>query len=824
MTIEGWRRDARQAWTGSRRAPGVALAAVLTLALGLGANFALFSALDAVLWRSLPVPQPREIRLLQRGNGDARFSYPLIQDLRRALGGRARLAAMTREPAAFDASGQGVAGDELRAQLVSGNFFSVLEVQPWRGRLLEPADNAAPEGRAVAVISYEFWRVHFHGAGALGATLTLNRVPVEIVGVAPPGFAEITRGDAAQAWLPLRLQRRLAYFRNAALGSGDPEAAWADQAGISWLQAVARVAPGENLTALAARATAAERRDLAPGLPGAARPRERALRLAARIELRPGATLLNALARRIARPLWILEAMAGLVLLVACLNLAMLMLARGAARQREYAVRLAVGAGRGALLRQAMAEGLILAGLGGAAGFLLALWGRTALLAALGVSHAPAVLAGGTGLSAGFAVFLSLAAGAGFSLAPGWRASRVAPLAALQGRGAGGGRRQGRALVIGQAAAALVLLIVAGLLGRSLVALMQADSGHAPGRVLLVHIDPRAAGYRPQELPALYQRMISRLDALPGVQASGLALCGAACESSGRVRVIAGGSERRNLSTDSDAISPGYLQAMGVRLIRGRAFAAGDSGGAPPVAIVNETFARRYLGDFDPLAARVGAPAGAAPPAAIVGVAADARLDPRRPPPPMVFYPLAQAPDYVESLAVRARGGAGPLAAAVRGALAQAAPAMPAGGMTTLAARVAGSWRDEAALVQLSGGLALLALGLGCLGLYGVAAYGVARRSAEIGMRMALGARRGQVFRLIWSEALRATLAGAVLGLAAAWPLARLARGVLFGIGPLDAATWLAALAALFAAATLAAWGPARRAARLDPWAALRHE
>ncbi|MGH9543007.1 MAG: ADOP family duplicated permease [Terriglobales bacterium] len=827
---EGWRRDWRQAWAGLRRSPGLAIAAILTLALGLGANFALFSALDAVLWRSLPVPRPRQIYLLDRNDHDARFSYPLIQDLRRALGTDAWLAAMTPQPYSFSAPGQGIANDQVRGQLVSGNFFTVLGVRSWRGRLLDPADNAPPAGRAVAVLSYAFWLARYHGAGALGTTLVLNRQPVEVVGIAPPRFHGVTRGDAPEVWMPLRLQPRLGYFINASLdsdrGAVEPRAAWAAQAGISWLIVLARIPAAGNLPALTARSTVVQQRDLAPYLSRIETARKRARFAGERIVFRPSAEGLNQLAARMARPLWVLAAMVGLALLVACLNIAMLLLARGAGRRREHAIRIALGASRGALLRQALVEGTVLALLGGAGGLLLAYWGRAALLGLLGVANAPAVLAGGEGAVVAFAAALSLAAGIALSLAPGWRAGRVAPLPALQSRQVSGERRRPRgALVACQVAISLVLLIGAGLLAHSLIALTRVNPGFATQGVLLARIDPRAAGYQPAQLPALYRRLVARVNALPGVESSGLAMCGSYCQFTGTTDAMTESGLRRGLEIRGDLIGAGYLHARGLRIVRGRDFTAADAAGAPLVAIVNQTFARRYLAGLDPLRQRLVAWNSGGSYAAIVGVVADARLAGlRAPPPPFVFYPLAQTPDYVMSLAVRTRGATALPAPALRATLAQVAPAMPVGGVVTAKARLADSWSDAAALAKLSGGVALLALALACLGLYGVAAYGVARRVPEIGMRMALGARRGQVFALIWSETMRATLVGAVAGLALAWLFARLARGLLFGVQPLDPAAWVAALTLLLAAASLAALIPAHRASRLAPWAALRRE
>jgi predicted permease len=562
----------------------------------------------------------------------------------------------------------------------------------------------------------------------------------------------------------------------------------------------------------------------------------RARAKATQVTLLPGAHGFAGMRARVRTPLVVLLAMVGLVLAVACANLASLLLARGTHRNREMAVRLAIGAGRGRLIRQLLTESLLLALLGGAGGLLLADWGSRALVR-LGD--------GGQGVTSvdvtpdwrvlAFTLAVSVATGLLFGLLPALRATRVNLTGTMNAQArsvAGAGRSTAsasRILIAGQMAFSLLLLVVAGLFGRSLQALMRTDVGFDRQHLLVARLDSQAAGYELADLPALQQRLVDRLSALPGVESVSLSgngpFSGSRTTSGFEVQGYQHGRDER-LRTQEDVVTPGYFQTVGLRIVRGRVFDAGDVAGGRNVSVVNETFARRYFAGQDPIGRRWGYDSDFAKGGfEIVGVVSDARYnDLKADSLNMTYRPAVQSDWYLESLEVRTSGDPAALATTVQTVLRQLEPRLPVARIETMNARVSRSMGQERMLTWMTATFGLVALALACLGLYGTVSYAVTRRTSELGVRMALGADRRAVRWLIMREALALVLAGLLIGV----PLALLSaiglRGILFNVSAVDLPSYAAAAAALLAIATLAAYVPARRASRLEPVSALRAE
>ena len=827
------------------RSPLFAAAAVLSLALGIGANTAIATLIDAVLLRDLPVPEPGQLHTAEvvRPDGESpRFSYPLVAGVREQLAGRAELCAVTR-PSRFQLKVPGddgpPAGEAGRGQLVSGECFAVLRQQPQLGRLLGPADDKNVDGHPVAVISDAYWsRAFARSADVLGSELVVNGASFTIVGVAQPGFmGPIMDLTGPDVWIPTAMQHAARYASNASSSGGDTARPWRPQPEISWLHLFARVPSEADLPAVAGALETAVESEIT-SRPGFANDEEdqRILRgLSVRLE--PAGRGVAGLRERAALPLLLLLGMVGLLLAIACANVANLLLARVAGRRREIAIRLAIGAGRGRLVRQLLAESLLLSFLGGALGLLFAGWAGKGLLVLLSGATRPPDLDLGVGLRVlAFTLAVSLVTGIAFGLLPALRGSALGPAAALSAgaRSVGTGRRAGRAgslLVAGQMALSLVLLALASLLGRTVGELAQVDVGFQ-GResVLVAWLDPPAGGYRPDELPALYETVLTRVRALPGVTSASLS-----------VALPFGGSQRSSslavegyepapgetLIVQEDIATDEYFRTLGLEVVRGRAFGPEDTAGGRQVTIVNETMARRFFAGRDPLGRRwsYGGPFDEEG-YEIVGVVRDARYnDLREEVPIMAYRPAAQMPEEVlRGLAVRTSGDPTPLRRELQRALGEAAPRLPVLDVVTIEENVARALREERMISVLTAAFSTLALLLAALGLYGTIAYAVARRTPELGVRMALGARRQDVVWLVMRAALGVVLLGIAIGLPLALAAARGMGRLLYGIGPLDLVSHGAAALVLIAIAALAAWLPARRAARLDPTRALRAE
>ncbi len=827
------------------KSPGFTAVAVISLALGIGANTAIFSLVNAVLLRSLPVPNPQELRVIQWSGHEPKTGWfsgslrPLGGDTGNSSGwfrvgdsiGRRMIADAFTYPQ-FRALGEQCAaqadlvgyvetrdlavrgrGDPFVARgiIVSGNFFPGLGVRPVLGRLLTAEDDQ-PGAAPVIVLSYGWWERHFGlDPGVLGRTVLLNGDSHTVVGVLPRGFTGVSLKDEGnEFYVPMSAQPRLVpEFSQTA-----PDH-W-------WIQLLARLKPGVSDARFQAVLDAAF-----TGQAGS-------VMKAPRIELSPGRAGVSHDREFYRRPLLILLGAVGTVLLVACANLAGLSLARGTARQHELAVRAALGAGRGRLIRQSLTESLVLALSGGLLGILLAVWGKAVLSRLLAGS--PEGLRYDLPLDRtvlGFTLIVALVTGLLSGLLPAVRAGRADPLCGLKDRAtlSSPRLRAGRILVAAQVSLSLLLLVGAGLYIRTLTNLVKINPGFATDDVLLFKLEPTSAGLEGQAVTSFYEQVQESLAAIPGVRSATLVhvkLLGG-WMSGGSFFKLPSHPELNEKRPQAHRLTVGdtFFATMGIPILMGRGFAASDTDAAAKVVVVNETFLREYLTNEHPIGQvlHVGALKGVPIPWQIIGVCRDAKYTGiKTDVPPTVYFSFRQ--DRVGASYVALRTVVQPLSlvGAARKVVASVNPNVPLSDVTTQAAVRDRGISQETMFATLCGGLAALAVLLSCIGLYGLMAYNVARRTGEIGIRMALGAGPRDVVRPILGEALLLALTGVAVGLPVALLTGRLINSQLYGVASYDPLTLAAVVAALVVVALMAAWLPARRAARIDPMVALRHE
>jgi predicted permease len=817
-------QDVRDALRALRATPLVSAVAVLSLALGIGANTAIFSIVNSLLLRALPVHEPERLVMVSSGD-DASWSWtnPIWEQIR----DRPELfeGALAWGTTRFDLS-QGGQTDLVNGVWASGSFFRVLGVPAILGRTFTEADDVrsgGPDG-PVAVISYGFWQRRFGGAtNVIGRAVTLNRTAYTIVGVTWPEFFGTDVGRSFDVAVPIGTE---AVMRG-------PEHRL-DRRSYWWLSVMARLSPGQSVDAATTAIRSAQAGIREATLPQDWRDTGGYLRDA--FSLVPAATGDSALRSRYQRPLLTLMVVVALVLLIACANIANLLMARATARRHELSVRQALGASRWRLGRQLLAESLLLAGFGAVLGLAFAVWGGSLLVRQLSPSTNAVFL----DLSLdwrvlGFTAAAAVGTALVFGTAPALGATRVAPIDALkeQGRGAGGGRMGlSGSLVVAQVALSLVLIFAAGLFVRTLSKLTTLDTGFNASPVLLVTVNAQSSGVEPAERAALFERARQAVAALPGVASAALSavtpVSGSRWQYSATV-VGAGPPPDDQRGIYVNPLSPGWFTTYGTLLLAGRDFDDRDALGAPGVAIVNQAFARRFLTGANPIGRMVQEMRGtreSPPPIEIVGLAADAVYSSlREPVPPTLYLPLAQQPGQASTTTLSIRSGLRGSPASLTRSVADAIGQVD-GDLTLtfrpLADQVNAALTQERLLAMLSGFFGGLALLLAGLGLYGVTAYAVHRRRGELGIRMALGAPPQDVVRLVLRRVGLLVGAGVVLGALASWWSAPLVQALLYGVDPRD--PWLFVLAALVLAAcgALAGWGPARRAARIDPVETLR--
>ena len=797
-------QDARYALRLLAKAPGFALVAVLTLALGIGANTAIFTVVNALLLRPLPYGEPSRLVMVWqdlRGRGgpadewatpgnyaDWRGAKDVFEDVAVIAGWRPTLTG-------------GAEPEPIPGERVSHEYFAVLGIQPVQGRSFQQSDDV-PNAPLVAMMSYGLWQRRFGGDPAIvGSAVTLAGESHQIIGIVPQGFRPIVNGDA-QIWRPLRL--------NTATPSR----------GAVVLRAVARLPAGVSL----------ERAQAAADVLGARLEQQYPqFNEKTRFNLTP---LQDRVVGDIKPGLLALLGAVAFVLLIACANIANLLLARGSARGRELAVRLALGAARGRVIRQLLTESVILALIGGITGVLLGTWAVGALVAAA-PANAPRLseIALDRRVLA-FAALLTVATGVLFGLAPAFQASRGDVTGSLNDRGRGntgaGGRTLRRVLVSVEVALALVLLTGAGLLLQTFIKLQAADLGFKPDNLIVGFVNPpSAAGYNTAEKHrAFYNSMFEKVSGLPGVQnaamASVLPLSGDSDTSFSIEGAAAPRSQSETPVTWYRQISASYFDTMGVPIKRGRAIQPGE---ATPVVVVNETFGRTYFPGGDPIGRRIRLGGPDDPWFTIVGVAGDVKVRGAREGPRVETYvPYWQFTEPGMWVILRAAANPAGLTASMKQAVYSTDRNVPVSGVTTLSGMVGDSIEQPRFFALLATAFAVLALTLAAIGIYGVMSYAVSQRTGEIGVRMALGASPSEVFTLVVGDGLKLAAAGVVLGLVGSYFVGRWLATLLFGVLPGDPLTFAATSVALLAIAAAACLVPASRATRVDPMVALRSE
>ena len=829
--VEDWWHDLRFALRSMRATPVFSGAAVLTLALGIGATTAVWSVIDALLLRSLPIERPQELRALRKvglNEGNYHMSTARFRQLQAELPSEVPLAGMTSVSRAYMTNGG--TPEALLGQLVTGEWFSLLGVGAAAGRTLGPEDDRTIGAHPVVVLSHGYWTKQFgRDPAVIGKAIRVNGTPLTVIGVAEEGFTGLTVGQSVDAWIPAAMQHDVKFRTDSYSDDADSEQPWGAQEGIHWLTLVARV-PVEQVTKYQAVLDHRFRADVARVTADwSEEARQRAAREQLALEsIERG---FSPLRTYFGGPLRILMSMVAAVLLIACANLAALMLARSAGRAQEFAVRVSLGARRGRLVRMLLTESTTLALVGGILGLLVARWGSQSLLRA--ASGGPNPIPLDVGINPRmllFAFAITLTTGALFGLSAAVRVGRQDWYEAFKSggrvKGAYGGRLPlGRLLVASQIALSFVLVLAAGLFVRSFRNMMSLDPGYQAEQIVAARVDVRAAAYETEQLPALYQRLLEQVRAVPGVRSASLSLHGL---SSGSQRISSYIVPGRTLPPGEDVaqenyVTPDFFNTVGIVLLRGRRFAESDNPNSPRVAIVSEATARHFFGTDNPIGARYGYNDTAN--IEVVGMVRDARVNGLRSQANrMIYYPLAQTQEYITS--VEARVGAAPpsIVTDIKRAVSSVDSKLPVREVVVLRELLdRGLWRERL-IARLATLFSTTALLLAAIGLYGVVAYMVSRRRNELGVRLALGARPADVRELVLRDALITVAAGLVLGVMLALPLVTLARGLLFGLSAYDPLAALLAIAVTLAAGTSAALVPAWRASRLDPLQAIRAE
>jgi predicted permease len=845
-------QDVRFALRQLRKAPGFTITAVITLALGIGANAAIFTLVHAVLMKNLPVADPAMlVRVGDRGdccvnggvpedNDYSIFASELYEHLRDNTPEFENLAAMQ--------AGYGLGGitarssrpgdlpKAARGEMVTGNYFQVFGLKPYAGRLIVPSDDrpGAPMG---VVMSYQTWqRDYAEDPSIVGSTFVLNTYPVTILGITPPAFYGDRMTDAPpDFYIPMVLEPQL--------GPAHPTSLRHNR-GANWLYLLGRIKPGTDITQLQAKMSASLRNYLSTL--DLYKKADQAKNLAnAHVKLSPGGAGIENMQQDVGAGLRMLITVSALVLLIACANIANLVLVRGMARRAETSIRMALGAQRRRLIRQMLTESIVLSCLGGLAGILVAYAGTRILLAmAFPHAHNLPIEASPSLPVLGFAFGLSLLTGLIFGVAPAWVTSHSQPADALRGSNRTTSDRSGwvqRSLVVLQAALSLVLLVGAGLMAKSLSKLENQDFGVVTTNRLVAHFSPENAGYKPEQLQGLYDKITQDLHALPGVEHVSLSLYTPLEGNNWGEGVFLQGRPEPGANSNIGAswlrVGPEYFDIVGHRVIRGRGITPHDTATSTPVVVVNEAFVKKFFpkGE-DPLGAHFGISGmKSAGDWEIVGVVSDIKYNNlKRPTRAMYFRPLLQLahtdPDsdtrslYAGAIMLQTKGSVEGLESQVRRTLANINPNLTLTNFNTFAGQIHGQFNQERLIARLTLMFGLLALILASVGLYGVTAYSVARRTPEIGVRMALGANRSSVVGMVMREAMLQAGIGLAIGIPIAWMCARFVQSQLYEVGGHDATVLVVAVAVLAFAACCAGLIPAQRAASTDPVKALRTE
>jgi putative ABC transport system permease protein len=818
--------ELRSAFRALRATPLVSLVAILSLALGIGANTAIFSIVDALLLRPLPVAHSERLAVLREGQQRSSWTNPIWEAVR----SRPQLfdGSFAVGRARFNGADAGEV-DPIDGLYTSAHYFDVLGVTPQKGRTFTEDDDRRGGGAdgPVAVISHDFWQNRFGGAAdVVGKTLTLSRIAYTIIGITPPGFFGHEVGRTFDVAVPLGTEPLVRGTESYL----DARSTW-------WMNVFVRMKPGQTAEQASAAFKAVQPQIRDETMPPDYRPQDKERYLTGEMRLVPATAGTSGLRTRYQRPLIALTAVVAFTLLIACGNIANLMLARSSARRHEFAVRTALGASRWRLTRQLLTENLLLSFLGATLGLLLALWGSRVIVAQIANSTNRVFLdigidwriLGFTGLVAVVTTLL-------FGVGPSLLASRVAPMEAMKEQAAGRGgsaRRVGLSgsLVLAQVSLSLLLLVAAGLFVRTFAQLAKVELGFVPEKVLVMDVGAQRTQVEAKDRGALYERILEATRAVPLVASAGLSVItpvsgsqwNSFLEFPGRPEM----SEEERV-VNFNFISPGWFATMGTTLIAGRDFDARDRVGGQSVVIVNRKFAEKYFGGENPIGKTVVQPDfdGNEPTTAeIVGLVSDAVYTNLRDPlTPTAYWALAQDDEPASTMTITLRTTAPDPVALTRSLTAAVTGVNPAltASFRPLDEYISNALSQERLIAMLSGFFGALALLLAALGLYGITAYAVARRRIELGIRMALGASPGSVVRNVMSRTGALVLGGILVGGLVAWWASRFVSALLFGLEPTDPWTIGGAMLVLTLVAALAGWLPARRAARIDPAEVLR--
>ena len=835
-------RDLHFGWRQLRRNPTLTCVAIASLALGIGANTAIFTAAKRVLFDTLPVEDPHQLRLLTWVSGHEQlvppvwgdvaandaggltgnaFSYPVLEEMRRRTDAVQALVAFKDVPLTLTVDGH---AEAINGELISGNAFQSLGVKAELGRTLSPADDLAPGAGPVVVISDGFWAQRFaRSPQVLGKAISLNGVPVTIIGVIDGNFAGLQMGGSVQAFVPLTMQPVI--LPRAQIGTvsllGNPQS-W-------WVQIIVRLRPDVSESRAQAELDATLRQAAIPIL------KHTGDLARFHLQFQPGNRGLDYLRGGYARPSYVLLALAGLVLLLACLNLANLLLARSATRRRELSTRIALGAGRGSILRQMLTESLLLSSFGGAAGLLLGYLGRNVVSRLLTNSPQPELVQVQFDWRVVlFTLGISFATGILFGLAPAWQATRIAIHRGLrESAGATVDRQRlwfDKSLVTGQVALSATLLMGAGLFVHTLVNLNRIPLGFESDHILLFRLSFPRTRYSDAQMTAFSRQLEDKLASVPGVRsvtANNIGIIGDG-HSGATFHVLGRPREKDPSRVQTNGVGADFFQTLGIPILQGRAFDRHDTATSSKVAIVNHALAEKFFPKENPIGRTFETDReDVNGPIQIVGIAADTRYaDLRSETPPTFYVPYVQAVNGPGRIVVEVRTIAGPagVLTGVRTAVESLDRDLPMIEVRTMKEQIRSTLADERALAELAGGFSVLGLVLASIGIYGIMSYTVTSRTGEIGLRIALGARASQVLSRVLREAFLLTGTGIVLGLIVALWLTRFVRAMLYGLAGTDALTVGGTAALLIVVALLAAFAPAHRASKIDPIRALRHD
>jgi predicted permease len=819
--------------------PGVTLVAVLSLALGIGANTGIFSLIDALMVKSLPVREPERLVLFGNGqdagvtNGFPRgstdlFSFPFYRQVRERTQDFEEVAAVLSIPwtvhGRIKVNGSTSDIEKFVVQPVSGTYFPVLGVNAIHGRVLTDADDQVVGNHPVAVISNATWQSRLGGrSDAVGQSITIDEVVYTIVGVAPKEFFGTTVGQSPDVWIPLAMQKKL------------PPAYWdgREDNGFQSLYLIGRLKSGATAEQAQANVNLLFKQWMLSAASNPPNARQQEGLQSARVELTSVRRGLSDLRAQFSLSLKILMAVVGLVLLIACANVANILLANGAARRREFAVRIAVGARRARLIRQLLTESLMIAILGGVVGVIIAWWGsRTLLLMASDGPEAVPLNVNPNIRILAFTFLVSLVSAIVFGTAPALRAANVEPNNSLKGGKTGSltvfQSPVGKLLVISQVALSLLLLVGAGLFVRTLINLQSLPSGFNAENVIRFDVDPSATGYKEEDpkLPVLLREIEENVKRVPGVSAAAFSFfVFHQGQWSSLVRGLSDDLPEQQRTVRNNVVGIDFFQAMGIPFVSGRNFSTSDNANTPKVAVISELMAQRIFPNKSPLGQHfsIGGPNNEQ--IEVVGVVKDAKYgaltEEIR---PMAYYPHSQRPQSLPNFVVRINGQPEQVIANVRQAIKQVNQNVPIDDVVTLSDHIGRSLVQQKLIARLASFFGLLAVLLACIGLYGLMSYAVARRTNEIGIRIALGARSANVLWLILRESMTLVVIGIVLGLTASLLTTKTAKTLLFGLQPNDPLTIAVASLVLMAVAMFAGYLPARRATRVDPMTALREE